>query len=1327
MVGGESASYNKLVSAAAEAEGMDDSRYKEMLETGKKVISAVSVDTDKRDKRELVHGLAMDAIDEWDARRNQEALQKKAEKKGMTIEEYKEDIANGSKAQKVLNKLGGIAKGLFCAIPNGIKRSRMLDTYKNTIEQAIDDNDGNLAAGSIAIEEMLKEQQSNDGGKLDGQAFSKINTRTKERLDAGEGDDFINALIGRAEVAADAGEDNEDIRVKFKDSNETSFAEIRNKNEEELTDEDKKRKAFAEYTEKIARENNDDNISAAKEELAKKLSELDGDKKINNYEKMADKIANDIAGALNEELDISDDKINNSTISERIAIHNNHQEALAAIDKYLDQTVSINEATVSTGLAAKEVYTKLGDKSVLNNGVIIGTVVSLGATAATMLSKSKAVQAVGGGPAGIVVKTALAGAIGGIRGYRMEGRRQRRENIKRAVGANEANEGQHIEATENQFSILNAEKLADDMQALIDDDGKLVSKNLDGSPIEGEDLKKVYDQALNMIADIKCRNELQNKEGIQLIGYSGRENIEQEKLEMFKAMTALKRAMRDTYPDKTKEDIDNEIADAMNKSAINDEFREVTAIQAKDRLRAAGKGALYAGATAFALTSAIGLIGGEDIFDDIDNDGGDKPEKTSPAGEAAPVLIEEDPQGGLVVGVDSDGDGHIDTNEYLRGDGEGSEKGVDLTDDKVYESVREELAEKYNINLEREAIEVEGYSEMSVGEYMENAENKVDNSGGVDWARSETKVAIGQPSVEIGDGMDSYEVPVWGVNGQEIPDGAKLYVDLDGDGGSGNVLEFTIEDGKAVVPADIVDTSNVGNGGAANFIGTARVGEMDGNTMIEYATAFGEHADSSTMISAASGESGFAFTAVDIETGEGLSQFAVDDSNRSISNLSEIFNGIQIGDSDRLPATFIVNDVDGGVESTTLGSGEKVSDLDYRGGYHPEYDSFENKPFIESKSYLGTPIEWDANGDGVMSSEEEASYFKQMLVRTGTNPNMLGQNASNYGLLEPDRLESIIPRDKLVEWGITDGVVDSEAELNTLLDNLKEPENADYYDSLVNETINEMETAMQGGSFRVETIHDRLSTYANSERDIDTARASIARTAIYPMDADGNPVGNEGWWCRKYGVEGGWVADMPDCNQKGIEKSSTGSEGTGNEGTGNEGTGDEGTGNEGTGNEGTGDEGTGNEGTGNEGTGDEPTGDESTGDEPTGDESTGNEGTGDEGTGDEGTGDEGTGDEGTGDESTGKNEAAERENAGSRVDQRDLNEDVTPKTDVSENKAASEASRDQVQSGNNAGSAADKQTQQKVDSSSQANNNESSSKANDTASERSDSFENRDY
>ena len=29
---------------------------------------------------------------------------------------------------------------------------------------------------------------------------------------------------------------------------------------------------------------------------------------------MADKIANDIAGALNEELDISEDKINNSTI-----------------------------------------------------------------------------------------------------------------------------------------------------------------------------------------------------------------------------------------------------------------------------------------------------------------------------------------------------------------------------------------------------------------------------------------------------------------------------------------------------------------------------------------------------------------------------------------------------------------------------------------------------------------------------------------------------------------------------------------------------------------------------------------------------------------------------------------------------------------------------------------------------------------------------------------------------------------------------------------------------------------------------------------------------
>ena len=87
---------------------------------------------------------------------------------------------------------------------------------------------------------------------------------------------------------------------------------------------------------------------------------------------------------------------------------------------------------------------------------------------------------------------------------------------------------------------------------------------------------------------------------------------------------------------------------------------------------------------------------------------------------------------------------------------------------------------------------------------------------------------------------------------------------------------------------------------------------------------------------------------------------------------------------------------------------------------------------------------------------------------------------------------------------------------------------------------------------------------------------------------------------------------------------------------------------------------TGSEGTnktGSEGT--EKTGSEGT-------NKTGSEGTGSEGTGSEGTGSEGTGSEGT--EHTPKNEEAEKKNAGDRVDRRELDQDVTPKTSEDQDK-----------------------------------------------------------
>ena len=112
------------------------------------------------------------------------------------------------------------------------------------------------------------------------------------------------------------------------------------------------------------------------------------------------------------------------------------------------------------------------------------------------------------------------------------------------------------------------------------------------------------------------------------------------------------------------------------------------------------------------------------------------------------------------------------------------------------------------------------------------------------------------------------------------------------------------------------------------------------------------------------------------------------------------------------------------------------------------------------------------------------------------------------------------------------------------------------------------------------------------------------------------------------------------------------------------------------GNESAGNESAGNESAGNESAGNESAGNESAGNESAGNESAGNEGTGNEGTGNEGTGDESTGYEDTGDEGTNltpKNTEAEIQNAGKNVDQQELNQEVTPPTDIKQDEANFEA------------------------------------------------------
>lgn len=705
-----------------------------------------------------------------------------------------------------------------------------------------------------------------------------------------------------------------------------------------------------------------------------------------------------------------------------------------------------------------------------------------------------------------------------------------------------------------------------------------------------KDLYKIY-------AEIIERSNFSSENGIDLITFKGDERSALEKLlgdaekklthkeDLKEAREYIKNNPHQNEKEEYREALRAKFKNDLDKAQESEKDYKKKVIKA-NFIKGATIGTVFGALAGWAEESGVvgGILHGESENVDGETSNDIDLEKLK-AFKGKPVLIENDPNGGMSIGIDKDGDGLIDTDEFLRGEGDAA--GIDLTDDQQFEELNKELSD-YKIELQREAIDTSRYGETSIDNYLENANNTVDTSGGIDWSRSATKVAFGTPTATIEDGMDNYEVPVWGVNGEPIPDGAKFYIDLDGEG-PGDTLEYTIENGKAIVPADVLDTSHVGNGGAASFIGTARVGEMDGNTMISYATAFGKDADLSSTISASTEGTGYAFTAVDMDTGEGLSQFAVDADNKIISNMSEIYNGIEVGGSERMPVTFMVKEIGDDANGTTLASGEKIIDLDYKGGYHPEYDSYQNDAFIESKSFLGTPIKWDLDGDGQMNSAEEATFFKQLLVRTGTDPFVLAQNASNYGLLEPGRLEEIIPRDQLIDWGIKDGTIDNMTDLNVMIEHLKMPENAELYDKLVNSTINEMQSQMDGGSFTVETITDRASTYTNSSHEIDAWRGSNARTILYARNKDGEIIGNQGVVCRTLGIEGGKVGTLTDCGGQTGGELDTPRPGSGSEST--PGSGDEST--PGSGDEstpGSGDEST--PGSGDEGTGDEETGDE---------------------------------------------------------------------------------------------------------------------------------------
>lgn len=1126
-----------------------------LAERGKKTYDAATIEISKRDLEQAAHGAALDATKAWEAQ-----VKAKVEKALPTFTKIDKALSN----TKGINLVYGLAKGVFSLpvnIGKSVAHTIKLNEYKKATTY-VAENTGSLDAIQYAVEEV------NNNKKVDKTAIlDKVN----ERLDTEE-QTQRDAILERVKIAKEMPKyDNEMLLTPMEKERNAAIKE-----------------AFTQYALALATnkkvEGGEKGEEAAKKEtpydkLMEDLQSLKNDgrmtaKDINNsnFGEVAKQMEEDLAGVFYGKGGKA-----------------NHKEALKAIDEYVDKNLNLTSAqNIDVGLAVNDVWASATfvEKSLLHHGLVTGiTVGILGglSSSITSVAKSKVVQGITNSSiVGWAAKTVLAAGIGAVKGGVSKRNSFRYGNVKDALS------GEDSEFEKGKIGIMNVEKATERMKEM----SKEGIKDVDS-----------YLKAVELIAELRARNEVQY-EGLdknknkQLLGFDGRENIEVAKVNMFKEMNALRKQLQkaqaefdpaklDTAGLKEGESIEEFISRMVSEKA--DELRgDIQSAKKKQALAITGaaiKTGLIAGAAAGTisfLTNRSKIIeeykalkAGTKRWDglhvvDAAPIGGivketprivrnaEQAEQTTAVGENKEVykehegalIIEEDPDGGIAVGFDADNDGVLDEGEFLRGAGE--EPGIDLTKESDFVSLRDQLRTEYNVELDREAISLNGYGEVPVSEYLNSAENTVQVSG-MDWSRSASRASIGSPVALSTEGMDQYEINISKINGG-YPEGSSLFIDLDGDG-PGATLQFDIVDGKAIVPASVLDTTVAGNGGAAALLGTVRVGQLDGDKMITYASAFGKKLDIGDTLYANVPDDALAFTATDLTTGEGISQFAVNMSNEKISNLSDIFNGIRIGESDRLPSTFMVGNIDN-QSDVTLANGQTIKDFDVRGGYHPEYDSSESI-FKEKGTFISSELKYDVNGDGVL---DQAEYANQLLVRTATNPYMLVQNASNYGIFEPERLSSLgIDADFLKEIGIADGIIDSESDANIMMQFLMQKENADWWDKVANETLNEMETQWQGATFDLSTVYERTSTYENSSLLFDTSNSSTPRPVVYITRVDENGdtinVGNQGWWARKYGADR--VGNMTTCGQASIEKpGSDGSENSetseGNESDGSE-------------------------------------------------------------------------------------------------------------------------------------------------------------------------------
>ena len=980
---------------------------------------------------------------------NEDALKAKRAEKAKAKAEKSQLLKNHKLLKAGIDMAKAIPVGFLDRTVGVVKRSFTARDYYKTAAEAIKAT-GNLSSGQAAIDELRtaignKEkfkgrreavvERVKDAQK--GMSLDLFNATSQEEIDRASGlIDPDKAVIERAEQAIRAG----DSIVKDKG---IEFIDIDAEKKDKLT------KDLQEYAQLVAGWDVDKaelskeekaSRDAARENIINAINEATGGS-ISNAAEMVRLIEYGLGGLFKDEMNPD---------------HAEHGAATKAINDYVKDHFKLQGFRVKdSGLALDEgrVVNKT-DKLTVKSNVLIGIAVGLGGSFATGIAKNTLIQRVTNSQLVMAgAKVLVAGAIGGVRGYKKTKTQQLKANIDAALGIKSEGKKNANKANMNAL-MMNAREITD---------------ALNSGELSNEDTIKMMGEVLARLDFQEAKRDKKGRGQVNLFEYEGKDKIERGKAELFDAMNNVAERLRAAGID-----VEAEFGRAkrMQYQKLERDYNAIMKAELKDRWKAAKTSALIAAGAAAVATVvwdevrhggkiwkefkdvfitkrrkfsglhvvdvndeaaimagvANGQRAGQQAEEQMRQNANKGPinqehgrnianaEKTPEQMELerranAQVLIEDDPDGkGQIIGFDKnnngkidagenlfdkDGDGNIDA-EYLTANG-GRGYTVNLNDKSELAWVNEELKEN-GVSIERSASVIKSAKEVTADEFVRNQKNAVAiNSDKVNWDKSEQLCAVENNSqYYAGDGTELVEIHVSG----KVPEGAGLYIDLDGSGPLAP-LGYTIKDGRALVPRELV---TVRSDGTIVLNGVSRVAKIEDGQFISYTTNIGKTVNANDMIKTEVEETGSILTVLKRGTnGEEIriNQAALDANGKTLNNLSETFNGrSNAAGYNSLP--YMMNEVTHPEEEMKrLANGVKLPDYEYHGGYHAPFDASENTPFILKSSYVSTPTVLDANGDGIIDANETADYINQMFVRTATNPYTLAQNASVYGLLEP--------------------------------------------------------------------------------------------------------------------------------------------------------------------------------------------------------------------------------------------------------------------------------------------------------------------------------------